>query len=103
MTNAQISVRFGHQEFIEKEANIAEIEGDGLLIQMDGNLHAGKEIVKGDPNQQNKNGILFAEFLERNSNLVVVNNLDICEGVITRKREFEDKNRGGCFGLYHYK
>ena len=77
--------------FIEKEANTAEIEGDGLLIQMDGNLHAGKEVIKEDPNKQNKNGKLFAEFLERNSNLIVINNLEICEGVITRKRVFEEK------------
>ena len=81
--------KFWH--FIEKEANTAEIEGDGLLIQMDGNLHAGKEVIKEDPNKQNKNGKLFAEFLERNSNLIVINNLKICEGVITRKRVFEEK------------
>ena len=31
-------------DFIENEVNEAELEGDGLVIQMDGNLHAGKDI-----------------------------------------------------------
>ena len=74
---------------MEKEANEAEF--DCFLLQMDGNLHAGTEIVKGDPNIQNKNGKLFAEFLNRNKNLTVVNNLDVCEGLITRKRDLENK------------
>ena len=39
------------------------MEGDGLIIQMDGNLHAGKELVKNDPNKQNRTGYLFSEFL----------------------------------------
>ena len=44
-----------------------------IIIQMDGNLWAGEEIVKGDPNKSNNNGKLFKEFLEKNSNLTVVN------------------------------
>ena len=71
--------------------NEAELEGDGLIIQMDGNLHAGPDIVKTDPNKQNKNGKLFVEFLERNAQLLVVNALDLCEGVITRRRELEKR------------
>lgn len=43
------------------------------------------------PNKQNKNGQLFSEFLNRNPQLFVVNSLDICEGLITRKRQFENK------------
>ena len=78
-------------EFLEKEANEAELEGDGFILQMDGNLHAGSGIIKGDPNVQNRNGKLFSEFLDRNPNLIVVNSLDVCQGVITRKREFENK------------
>ena len=89
--NAVIEKKQKFWEFIENEANQAELEGDGLIIQMDGNLHAGKDLIKGDPNKQNKNGKLFAEFLDRNKNLIVVNNLDTCEGLITRKREFKDK------------
>ena len=36
---------------------------------------------------KNRNGKLFIEFLERNPTLIVVNELDVCEGLITRKRE----------------
>ena len=39
-------------EFMEKEVNDAELEDDGLLIQMDGNLHAGLNLIKEDPNKQ---------------------------------------------------
>ena len=78
-------------EFLEDEITKADLENQGLLIQMDGNLHAGPEIIKNDPNKQNRNGKLFVEFLERNSQLIVVNSLDICEGVITRRRELDDR------------
>ena len=52
---------------------------------MDGNLHAGPNVVKNDPNSQNNNGKLFMK-LERNPNLFVANNHNICQGGITRKR-----------------
>ena len=52
------------------------MEGDGLVIQMDGNVHAGPALIKGDPNKQNGNGLLFCEFLERNPELIVVNSLE---------------------------
>ena len=32
-------------EFIEEEVNNAEFEGNGLLIQMEGNLHAGSNLI----------------------------------------------------------
>ena len=47
---------------------------------MDGNLHAGPQLVK-----------LFMDFLERNSSLVVVNSVDKFKGVITRRRELESR------------
>ena len=53
---------------------------------MDGNLWAGPEVVKGDPNECNQNGRLFKEFLKKFPHLHVVNSLDICEGIITRRR-----------------
>ena len=49
-------------EFIEKEVIQAETEGQGIIIQMDGNLHAGEKIIKHDPNIQNQNGKLFMDF-----------------------------------------
>ena len=78
-------------DFIEEEINQAELEGDGLIIQMDGNLHAGSDLIKGDPNHQNKNGKLFCGLLDRNPQLIVVNSLDVCEGIITRKRDIENR------------
>ena len=53
---------------------------------MDGNLWAGNQVIRNDPRPQNNNGRRFMEFLDRNPHLFVVNNLSICEGVITRKR-----------------
>ena len=43
------------QEIIEAQENNASV-----IFQMDGNLHAGKEIIKGDPNEQNINGKYFS-------------------------------------------
>ena len=74
-------------EFLEEEVNKAEIEDHGLIIQMDGNLHAGPDIIRNDPNSQNSNGKLFAEFLKRNQHIFVANNLDLCQGTITCQRE----------------
>ena len=78
-------------EFLENEVNSAEFVEEGLIIQMDGNLHAGPNLIKNDPNRQNQNGKLFMEFLERNKQLTVVNSLEVCEGVITRSRIVENK------------
>ena len=78
-------------EFLENEVNSAEFMKDGLIIQMDGNLHAGPNLIKNDPNTQNQNGKLFMEFLDRNKQLTVVNSLEVCEGVITRSRIVENK------------
>ena len=78
-------------EFLEQEVNQAKLDEDGLVIQLDGNLHAGMEVIKNDPNIQNKNGKLFFNFLKRNPSLVVVNALSLCEGLITRRRELEEK------------
>ena len=85
---------------IEKEVIDAELEGDGLVIQMDGNLHAGTDIIRYDPNIQNQNGKLFSKFLERNPTLIVVNALDLCEGIITRTRELENKTEKAILDFY---
>ena len=77
--------------FLEEETSKAEFEGQGLIIQMDGNLHAGPKIVPKDPNCQNQNGKLFGDFVERNPFLLIGNNLDVCTGDITRKRVLESR------------
>ena len=78
-------------EFLEQEANKAEVDDQGLIIQMDGNLHGGPELVKNDPNKQNKNGAFFKQLLVRTPSLFVANNMDMCEGLITRQRKVKDK------------
>ena len=78
-------------ELLEEETNHAELEGDGLVIQMDGIVHAGPALIKGDPNKQIGNGLLFCEFLERNPELIVVNSLELCKGLIKRRRELENR------------
>ena len=77
--------------FVENEIREAQIKDHGIIFQMDGNLHAGPSLIKGDPNIQNRNGKMFIEFLARNKSLVVLNSLNTCEGVITRKRILEAK------------
>ena len=73
--------------FLEKQVNNAIIAGAGLIIQMDGNCHLGPAIINGDVNEQNANGKLFCEFLQRNSHLTIINSLSMCEGKITRMRK----------------
>ena len=42
-------------EFLEEETIAADNENQGLIIQIDGNLHAGPKLTKTDPNKQNIN------------------------------------------------
>jgi hypothetical protein len=58
---------------------------------MDGNLWAGPNLVPGDPNPMNSNGKIFNAFLAKYPHLTVVNSMDICEGIITRKRITKNK------------
>ena len=53
---------------------------------MDGKLCAGPEVVKNDPNPCNSNEKLFIDFLKKIPQLTVVNSLDLCQGLITRRR-----------------
>jgi hypothetical protein len=74
-------------DFLEREVCNAIVAGAGLVLQMDGNCHLGPELLKGDINAQHANGKLFAEFMDRNPHLVLVNSRPICEGLITRMRK----------------
>ena len=72
--------------YLDEEVMEATKSGAGLLIHIDGNLWAGKDVIPNDPRLQNRNGKLFQQFLERNSHITVVNSLQLCEGLITRER-----------------
>ena len=75
--NENIEKKNNFWRYLDEEAIYAKNAGSGLIIQMDGNLWAGSQIIPNDPRQQNRNGKLFEEFLLRNSHLSVVNALDI--------------------------
>ena len=89
--NDEITKKEAFWEYLDTEVMEAQKAGSGLIIQMDGNLWAGKEIISKDPRPQNRNGRLFEQFLERNPNLNVVNSLNLCEGLITRRRSRNGK------------
>ena len=88
--NDKIEKKKNFWEFLEKEIHEAELNEHGFILQMDGNLHAG-DLVENDPNPKNRNGDLFRDFLERNKCLVVLNCLQSCKGVITRRRVLESR------------
>ena len=68
------------------EVENAMEEDRAIILQMDGNLWAGPEVIKEDPHQCNQNGQLFKDFLCMFPQLCVVNSLDLCQGLITRRR-----------------
>ena len=49
----------------------------GFILQMDGNLWGGPEIVKNDPNPCNENGKFFKIFLNKYPHLKVVNSMNL--------------------------
>ena len=49
-------------EYLEREVIEAETKCQGLIIQIDANASLGPDLLKGDPNPQNQNGKLFADF-----------------------------------------
>ena len=76
---------------LSSEVEDANINECCTIIQMDGNLWGGPEVIKNDPNSCNNNGKLFKTFLENQPQLTVGNNLDICKGAITRSRKTVNK------------
>ena len=62
---------------------MSQNEDTAILIEMDGNLKFGDEIIKGDPNCMSENGKLMMGIIER-KNLHIVNAMQLCEGIITR-------------------
>ena len=74
-------------ERLSLEVEEAQENDTAFILQMDGNLWAGKNIIKNDVHDQNHNGKMFQEFLTKHSHLIVVNNLPQCEGLITRRRQ----------------
>ena len=61
-----------------------------IIIQMDANAKLGPEMIKGCPHKMSNNGKLLYNVIER-QDLIVINALDLCKGIITRERIFQDK------------
>ena len=72
---------------LSKEVIEAQENESAFILQMDGNLWAGNEVIKGDVRECNQNGKLLKDFLVKHPHLTVVNSLEICEGLITRRRK----------------
>ena len=82
------------------EVENANLNECATIIQMDGNLWGGPEVVKNDPNFINNNGKLFKDFLKNNPQLAVGNNLDICDSSITRSRKAGNKVERSIFDFF---
>ena len=71
---------------LEKEVILAKESNCRILIQMDANAKVGCEIITNDPCRQSYNGGLLLGLIER-ENLSILNENDLCEGVITWHRK----------------
>ena len=76
---------------LQLEINEAFEHDVGVIVQMDGNLHAGSNIVPNDPNPINSNGKLFKKFLKDCPSMYLINGTDKCQGTITRSRKKSNK------------
>ena len=77
--------------YLEEEVLQCSQGGFGCIITMDANSWLGKDYIKEDPHEQNNNGKLFHEFLQRNPQLNLLNMSERCEGIITRSRSVQGK------------
>ena len=87
-------------ERIGLEAEEALKDGKGFIVQMDGNLHCGQEMIPGDPNPINSNGKHLKQFLEKYPHLNIVNSTTLCVGTITRKRVTKDRVEEAILDLF---
>ena len=88
-TGPTLEIKANFWAQLDAEVAAAESYDTGFILQMDANVWAGSGLIPGDPNPQNWK--LFEEFLKRNSHLVLVNSLQLCEGLITRMRVTKTK------------
>ena len=86
--------------YLEREVMEAEEEQIGLVIEIDSNSWAGNALIPNDPNKQNSNGKLLELFLNRNKGITIVNSLPLCDGLITRKRTFDDRVEKSAIDLF---
>ena len=85
---------------LDFEIKSSSLAGDMTCIQMDANSKLGPDIVKGDPDQQSKNGKVLEKVISDN-NLIVVNGTDLCNGIITRYRKTKHKEEKSVIDFFH--
>ena len=71
---------------IDQEVKTSKLAGAMVCIEMDANAKLGSSFINGDPKEKSKNGRLLEDVVVEND-LIVVNAMDICKGVITRYRQ----------------
>ena len=57
-----------------------------LIIQIYSDSYAGSCLIQYDCNRQNENGKYLDNFMRRNTTLVIVNGMSICQGNMTKQR-----------------
>ena len=70
-------------EEIHKQFQDASKCNEGMIMILDANVHVGKKVVKGGVEEQDWGGETFMKMIYE-ENLVLLNALDLCSGVITR-------------------
>ena len=86
--------------YLDKEVIEAEEKQIGLVIEIDSNAWAGSALIPNDPNPQNANGKMLQNFIERNKGMILVNSLEICDGLITRKRSTDNREEKSAIDLF---
>ena len=87
-------------KYLDREVTEADSLDLGLVIEIDSNCWAGKNLIPNDPNIQNSNGKLLEIFLHRNKSLHLVNSMPLCKGLITRKRQTNTKTEKAVLDLF---
>ena len=98
--NENINKKLAFWSYLNKDVNEAKKLNCGFILQFDGNLWAGKNLIPNDPRPQNRNGKMFEDFLTNNPHLTVVNSLNICKGLLTRVRNKGGKYEGSVLDFF---
>ena len=81
-------------EEIRSQFRQATSSGEGMMLAFDANVHVGEKWIKGCTDKEDWGGKLLMEVVMEEK-LILVNNLDICHGVVTRV----DPRNGTCTTL----
>ena len=57
---------------------------------LEANAKVGKSVIKEDQHNISSNGKIMLDLVERHD-LMIINSMNICEGVVTRERKFDDR------------